>query len=440
MKEKQTVSNGSENNKELKYKKGSIRLICNWVTGLTVIFILLITMTFWLEESVISSDTMDIIFISIILSYITSYILSLILLYRFWNVMSIRNGSISPVQSVVFCFIPIYNMIWIYIVCARLVVDMNVLFSDLKKDVPLMNVWIPKLWYIFLFCSIVSIYFPSIATIATMSLFTLSTIIYLVMINKFTNRAEIINLFQQLNKCEVSTEDLYKEKITKSEVSTEDLYKEKITKLEENKKEIKVTNTALMEAVIDGEIHIVKQLLAKGADVNEKGEDGKTALMNAIYGEKIYIVNILLSNGADINAEDDYGWTAFRSAVIFGETEFVKILLKYGVDVNEKDKYGCTALMGAVENCETNTVDILEILFANGANVNAIDAYGKTALMHAVEDCKTNTVDTLKILLANGADINAVNESEETVLSIAKKNGDRKIIKLLEEYQNGVLL
>ena len=39
--------------------------------------------------------------------------------------------------------------------------------------------------------------------------------------------------------------------------------------------------TSLIEAARKGEVHTVKKLLAKGADVNAKDQSGRTALMEA---------------------------------------------------------------------------------------------------------------------------------------------------------------
>ena len=58
-----------------------------------------------------------------------------------------------------------------------------------------------------------------------------------------------------------------------------------------------------------GNIEVVKQHLAAGADVNAKDDKEWTPLHDAaIYGRK-EILELLISEGADVNAKDDARWT-----------------------------------------------------------------------------------------------------------------------------------
>ena len=51
--------------------------------------------------------------------------------------------------------------------------------------------------------------------------------------------------------------------------------------------------TPLMEAADDGSIEIIKLLLAKGADINAKNEDGDTALIGASFAGNTELVALL---------------------------------------------------------------------------------------------------------------------------------------------------
>jgi Ankyrin repeats (3 copies) len=64
-----------------------------------------------------------------------------------------------------------------------------------------------------------------------------------------------------------------------------------------------------------GHIDIVKILLEKGAEINNRTSYGRTALMDAALEGQIDIVKILLESGAEINVgADDYGWTIWHIA------------------------------------------------------------------------------------------------------------------------------
>ena len=64
--------------------------------------------------------------------------------------------------------------------------------------------------------------------------------------------------------------------------------------------------TALMEAVSHGQVETVRFLLANGADVNARAENGSTALFRASL-ENIEIGRILLEHGADPAIETNDG-------------------------------------------------------------------------------------------------------------------------------------
>jgi hypothetical protein len=70
----------------------------------------------------------------------------------------------------------------------------------------------------------------------------------------------------------------------------------------------------------------LKQLLAKGADPNEKREDGTTALMNAARYGNLPCVEALLASGARVNDADAQGDTALGQAVSAGQDKVVEAL------------------------------------------------------------------------------------------------------------------
>ena len=135
--------------------------------------------------------------------------------------------------------------------------------------------------------------------------------------------------------------------------------------------------TALMMASEDGDLDVVRTLLAKGADVNSKDEDGVTALIMAFEGGHLDIARTLLAKGADVNSKDKRGVTALMMASGGGHLDVVRTLLAKGADVNSKDEDGVTALMMASAQ---GRLDVALALLAKGADVDAEEAYGVTAI------------------------------------------------------------
>ena len=99
------------------------------------------------------------------------------------------------------------------------------------------------------------------------------------------------------------------------------------------------------EAVITGNLEVVKQYIKAGKDLNVKEpQGGSTALTTAAVFGKTEIALALIDAGADVNMVNNEGSTALHSAAFFCRTEIVKALLENGADKNIKNKAGSTAL------------------------------------------------------------------------------------------------
>ena len=136
----------------------------------------------------------------------------------------------------------------------------------------------------------------------------------------------------------------------------------------------------------------VKDLAAKGINVNEKDEYGSTALFYAVKNNKSDCVKVLVENGADANIRNIDGDIPLTIASNDGSTDIVKILLNNGADPNMKGGYGWTALMRAVV---AGHFKVVEELIAKGADPNMENDSGTTALSIAEKLEKT---EMLKLL------------------------------------------
>ena len=94
-------------------------------------------------------------------------------------------------------------------------------------------------------------------------------------------------------------------------------------------------NRALMAAARDGNIEAIKQQLADGTDVNEKGgQFGWTPLVFAATGGHKETIELLIANGADVNAKDMYGLTPLDRA----SRKTADLLRKHGGKTEEELK------------------------------------------------------------------------------------------------------
>jgi ankyrin repeat protein len=125
--------------------------------------------------------------------------------------------------------------------------------------------------------------------------------------------------------------------------------------------------TALAGASRHGHLQVIKLLLAKGADVNAKGQYERTALSEASGSGHLEIVKLLLVKGADVNAKDDSGWTALMFAAMDGNVEIVQALLDKGPDINHVGGMHCTTALDWAESDE-----VVKLLRAHGAKGSPI--------------------------------------------------------------------
>lgn len=75
---------------------------------------------------------------------------------------------------------------------------------------------------------------------------------------------------------------------------------------------------------------ITQALLAKGADVHLKSDDGKTALLWAAYKRHPAVVQALLAKKAKVQVKDKAGNTALMLASSAGHTEIARLLREAG--------------------------------------------------------------------------------------------------------------
>ena len=147
----------------------------------------------------------------------------------------------------------------------------------------------------------------------------------------------------------------------------------------------------------------LKKLLAEGADVNLRNEDGQTVLWDIDldfvdnktndYTKAIEIAKILIDAGLDLNAKDKDGETAMFNMTLDAAAEpYIKLLLEHGADAGVVAKDGTTVLFSAVEECAPN---IIKMLIDAGADVNAKNKNGKTYLDAADESCRNKLISEL---------------------------------------------
>lgn len=115
--------------------------------------------------------------------------------------------------------------------------------------------------------------------------------------------------------------------------------------------------TPFMVACAQGDLELVKTLLAHGADVHLRQADDETPMMLALAARRVNedtiveLLRVLHDAGADVNVVAKYhhlqrtrGGSALHVAVRLGLKKAMAELVSFGIDVNAKDPDGLTAL------------------------------------------------------------------------------------------------
>ena len=89
------------------------------------------------------------------------------------------------------------------------------------------------------------------------------------------------------------------------------------------------------------------ELLEANADVDAQDFGGNTALMGACFKGYPEIAELLIEHGASLDIQHGNGGTALMFATMFGRNELVKIILNHGADKRRKeDPTVCKVLNG----------------------------------------------------------------------------------------------
>jgi len=131
--------------------------------------------------------------------------------------------------------------------------------------------------------------------------------------------------------------------------------------------------TALHAAVVAGHEDVAALLLEKGVDAEARDNKGDTPLQHAAECRSLGVVEVLLRAGADVGTRNGEGETPLHRAVIDGLSMIVAILLDAGADPNAKTDKGVTPLHVVAQHLwHKKTFDLL---LAAGADPTIPDVY-----------------------------------------------------------------
>lgn len=193
-------------------------------------------------------------------------------------------------------------------------------------------------------------------------------------------------------------------------------------------------DTPLMFAILQGNLPILNELLAHGAQINLLNRDGMSPLMIAIRIENIPMINRLLQiPHINVNLQaNNRSPAAIHYAIYSQKPEILQLLLSAQVnpplDTSLKDDEGRTPLHRAIYS--PFATQIIPMLLQAGANINEKDDQGFTPLMHTAIMYES---DPLILLLNAGAAINERDNNNHTALWHAMNEEQEENAELLRQ-------
>jgi ankyrin repeat protein len=159
----------------------------------------------------------------------------------------------------------------------------------------------------------------------------------------------------------------------------------------------------LYDAVDKNQTQTVKELIARGADVNVKSDTGWPALIAAASNGNTEISGLLLQAGAKVDAKEERnGGTALYWAAAGGHTDTVKLLLDAKANPNLQNDHGIAPLMAVSLTYyppgppEKTCMAIADLLLGKGADVNEPDGNGMLPRGAAASNGLKHMADFLK--------------------------------------------
>ena len=171
-------------------------------------------------------------------------------------------------------------------------------------------------------------------------------------------------------------------------------------------------DSPVADAAMRGDVAVVRELLAGGADVNAAQGDGMTALHWAAEHGDAELARMLLHAGAAVAPATRIGsYAPLHIAARNGHTSMAVLLLEAGGDATAAAPgTGTTPLhLAAV----AGAAELVGALIERGADIDAREAgWGQTPLMFAAS---MNRVDAIRALLDAGADPDITSRVEDLV-------------------------
>jgi len=185
-----------------------------------------------------------------------------------------------------------------------------------------------------------------------------------------------------------------------------------------------VTGTALILAVKQNQVSMIKFLISEGAKIDKIDGRRNYPLLAAIQERNLEIIKILLKEGADINFKSGLMTPLMKVAEI-GALDILELFDKKKLQINQQIS-GSTALYIA---CSNGKAKIVEKLIQLGADINISNPFYGSPLMIAIKNKHYDIAYTLIGL--QSINLERVDEDGASALILAAESNNERLVDLL---------
>lgn len=186
----------------------------------------------------------------------------------------------------------------------------------------------------------------------------------------------------------------------------------------------------LHNAIEDGDLQKVQDLLDNGADIEERNNCEATPLFWAAQYKFVDAARLLLERNADVNCKCcELGKTAMHDTAYHNDIKMARLLIQYNCRVDEPSQTGRTPIQYALFK---NSFDVIDLLLEHHADPNQdtmISNNPGDSLLHGVVGF--HRMESVKLLVEHHANVNHVGFMGRTPLHIAAAGGNLAAVNYL---------
>ncbi len=191
--------------------------------------------------------------------------------------------------------------------------------------------------------------------------------------------------------------------------------------------------SGLLAAAAQGNVALIKSLIAAGEKIDIRDAQGRTPLHVAAFHAHHDAMRALVAAGADPNALENDRYDIVTIAAVANDVPTLDLSLALGASAgNVTSRYDGTALIAAAHLGHT---EVVRALIEAGAPLDHVNNLGWTALIEAIVlgDGGEQHVETLVALIQAGANVNLADRNGRPPLELARIRGYQTMVELLRQ-------